>query len=72
MRNSFINKVTRVHKVLTVANSVSLCSTLLAVFLEFNLVDRAEIDPLQFTIKWYENRHAEEQTAHWDIQNKAT
>ena len=43
MRNSFINKVTRVHKVLTVANSISLCSTILVVFLEFILVDRAEI-----------------------------
>ena len=28
------------------------------------------IDPLQFTITWYKNRHAGEQTAHWDIQNK--
>ena len=28
--------------------------------------------PLQFTITWYKNRHAGEQTAHWDIQNKAT
>ena len=36
MRNSFINKVTRVHKVLKVA-------TILVVFLEFILVDRAEI-----------------------------
>ena len=43
MRNSFINKVTRVHKVLTVANSISLRSTILVVFLEFILVDRAEI-----------------------------
>ena len=43
MRNSFINKVTRVHKVLTVANSISLCSTILVVFLEFILVERAEI-----------------------------
>ena len=30
------------------------------------------IGPLQFTITWYENRHAGEQTAHWEIQNKAT
>ena len=30
------------------------------------------IGPLQFTITWYKNRHAGEQTAHWDIQNKAT
>ena len=43
MRNSFINKVTRVHKVLTDANSTSLCSTILVLFLEFILVDRAEI-----------------------------
>ena len=43
MRDSFINKVTRVHKVLTVANSITLCSTILVVFLEFILVDRAEI-----------------------------
>ena len=44
MRNSFINKVTRVYKVLTVANSISLCSTaILVVFPEFVPVDRAEI-----------------------------
>ena len=43
MQNSFINKVTRVHIVLTVANSISLCSTILVVFLEFTLVHRAEI-----------------------------
>ena len=43
MLNSFINKVTRVHKVLTVSNSISLRSTILVVFLEFILVDRAEI-----------------------------
>ena len=30
------------------------------------------ISPLQFTITWYKNRHAEEQTAHWENQNKAT
>ena len=30
------------------------------------------IGPLQFTITWYKNRHAGEQIAHWDIQNKAT
>ena len=30
------------------------------------------IDPLQFSITWYKKRHAGEQTAHWDIQNKAT
>ena len=31
------------------------------------------IGPLQFTITRYENRHAGEQTAHWDIQtDKAT
>ena len=23
--------------------------------------------PLQFTITWYKNRHAGEQTAHWDL-----
>ena len=28
------------------------------------------IGPLQFTITWYKNRHAGEQTTHWDIQNK--
>ena len=28
------------------------------------------IGPLQFTITRYKNRHAGEQTAHWDIQNK--
>ena len=33
MQNSFIDKVTRVHKVLTVANSISLCSTIFVVFL---------------------------------------
>ena len=30
------------------------------------------IGSLQLTITWYKNRHAGEQTAHWDIQNKAT
>ena len=30
------------------------------------------IGPLQFTITWYKNRHAGEQTAHWEIQMKAT
>ena len=30
------------------------------------------MDPLQFTITWYKNRHTGEQTAHWDLQNKAT
>ena len=33
MQNSYINKVTRVHRVLTVANSISLCSTIFVVFL---------------------------------------
>ena len=28
--------------------------------------------PLQFTITWYKSRHAGEQTAHWEIQKKAT
>ena len=28
------------------------------------------IGPLQFTITLYRNRHAGEQTAHWDIENK--
>ena len=41
MRISFISKVTRLHKAVTVANS--LCSTILVVFLEFTSVDRAEI-----------------------------
>ena len=26
------------------------------------------IGPLQFMITWYKNRHAGEQTTHWDIQ----
>ena len=43
MRNRFIDKVTRVHKTVTVANSTNLCSTILVVFLEFILIDRAEI-----------------------------
>ena len=33
---------------------------------------RCKMGPLQFTITWYKNRHAGEQTAHWDLQNKAT
>ena len=33
MRNSFINKVTRVQKAMTVANNISLCSTILVVSL---------------------------------------
>ena len=41
MRNSFIYKVTRVHKVLTVANSINLCSTILVVFLESILSNQA-------------------------------
>ena len=36
------------------------------------MLEKKIIGPLQFTITWYENRHAGEQTAHWDIQNKAT
>ena len=28
---------------------------------------RSLIDPLQFTITWYKNRHTGEQTAHWGI-----
>ena len=28
------------------------------------------IGPLQFTITWYKNRHAGEQTTHWDIQKQ--
>ena len=40
MRNSFINKVTRVHKAVTVANSTNLsCPTILVVFLEFFPID---------------------------------
>ena len=35
MRNRFINKVTRVHRAMTVAKNISLCSTILVVFLEF-------------------------------------
>ena len=42
MQNSFINRVTRVHKAMAVANNTSLCSTILVVFLEFIPVDRAE------------------------------
>ena len=34
--------------------------------------DKFVIGSLQFTITWYKNRHAGEQTAHWDIQNKTT
>ena len=43
IQNNFINKVTRVHKVLTVANSISLCSTIFVVSWSVILVDRAEI-----------------------------
>ena len=43
VRISFISKVTRVHKAMTVANNTSLCSTILMVFLEFIPVDRAEV-----------------------------
>ena len=44
---------------------------------ENSLVPRDEmlgspIGPLQFTITWYKNRLAGTQTAHWDIQNKAS
>ena len=39
---SFISKVTRVHKAMTVANNTSLCSTILVLFSEFIPVDRAE------------------------------
>ena len=28
--------------------------------------------PLQLAVTWYKIRHAGEQAAHWDIQNKAT
>ena len=42
VRISFISKVTRVHKAMTVVNNTSLYSTILAVFLEFIPVDRAE------------------------------
>ena len=52
MQNSFINKITRVHKVLTVANSISLCSTILVVFLEFILVDQAEISQYKHTTEF--------------------
>ena len=41
-----------------------------SIWVYFRIQDK--IGPLQFTITWYENRHAAEQTAHWDIQNKAT
>ena len=30
------------------------------------------IGHLQFTIAWYKKQLAGEQTAHWEIQNKAT
>ena len=43
MRIAIVSKVTRVHKAITVVNNTSLCSTTLVVFLEFILVDRAEI-----------------------------
>ena len=43
MRISFIRKVTRLHKAVTVANNTSLCSTILVVLLEFISVDQAEI-----------------------------
>ena len=43
MRISFITKVTRVHKAMTVANESSLCFIILVVFLEFIPVDRAKI-----------------------------
>ena len=43
VRISFISKVTRLHKAVTVANNTSLCFTILVVFLEFTSVDRAEI-----------------------------
>ena len=32
--------------------------------------ENCSMGPLQFTITWYKNRHAGEQTAHWDLQNK--
>ena len=37
---------------------------------EFLNLPHMKIGPLQFTITWYENNHAGEQTTHWDIQNK--
>ena len=43
MRISFISKVTRVQKAMTVANNTSLCSTILDVFLELIPVDRTDI-----------------------------
>ena len=43
MQISFISKVTRVHKDMTVANNTSLFSTILVVFLELVPVDQAEI-----------------------------
>ena len=47
LRISFISKVTGVHhKAMTVANDISLCSTILFVFPEFVPVDRAEISHL--------------------------
>ena len=42
MRISFISKVTRVYKAMTVANTTSLCFTILVAFREFIRVDRAE------------------------------
>ena len=55
MRISFISKVTRVHKAMTVANNTSLCSTILVVLLEFIPVDRAEISHInrQQNSFWY-------------------
>ena len=42
MRMSFISKVTRVHKAMTVTNNTSLCSTILVVFLQFISLDRLD------------------------------
>ena len=52
LRSSFSNKVTRVHKVLTVANSISLFSNILVVFLELIPVDRAEISHMKHTTEF--------------------
>ena len=52
MRISFISKVTRLRKAVTVANNTSLCSTILVVFLEFT---RLRSTGLKFPI-WTHHR----------------
>ena len=51
MRISFISKVKRLHKAVTVANNTNLCSTILVVFLEFTSVDRANF-PYEHTTEF--------------------